>query len=297
MISRKIENGKEAPAGRFWGVMSSRRQSRSAVRLAGGRFLSNRTATTRVPGSATAWLPVFVDADPSVLPMIGLEIALEADGQGGFDAIVRGGIPYASLIAEAHRAILQLVKNNPGDHIGFMNIVDLAPTDWMVTAAELADNTLLQALLTPQLTLYGEPVFSVVFQVHLSPCAEGRCNDAAPRERCGDRVRDGDESDIDCGGSCRACTAGFACSAGTDCESGTCDAGTCAPGTCDDGVRDAFEIDTDCGTYCGRGCAVGDRCFSNADCATGQCGEPFVCPPDSWFCIDFPSYGTCQEPR
>jgi len=65
-------------------------------------------------------------------------------------------------------------------------------------------------------------------------------------------------------------------------------------GTCGDGVRDGFEIDADCGQYCNAACAIGARCFDNGDCVTAQCGEPFVCEPGAWFCVDWPAYGTCQ---
>lgn len=44
--------------------------------LDAGSFLSNRTATTKVPGAAFVSLPVFADADPSVLPLVGLELDL-----------------------------------------------------------------------------------------------------------------------------------------------------------------------------------------------------------------------------
>ena len=54
--------------------------------LTGGVFVPNRTRETEVPGAASLHLPVFVDADPSVIPVIGLEIELTADGHGGFDA-------------------------------------------------------------------------------------------------------------------------------------------------------------------------------------------------------------------
>jgi hypothetical protein len=61
---------------------------------------------------------------------------------------------------------------------------------------------------------------------------------------CENLVADGDETDIDCGGSCASCAVGFGCRAGNDCRSGACKAGTCAcvvdadcpAGTCHGGV-------------------------------------------------------------
>lgn len=56
-------------------------------------------------------------------------------------------------------------------------------------------------------------------------CREGNCQ--APR--CDDRVRNGEESDVDCGGSgsCTRCPLGRRCSAGSDCASGECYGGVC----------------------------------------------------------------------
>lgn len=44
---------------------------------------------------------------------------------------------------------------------------------------------------------------------------------------CNDGTQSGDETAIDCGGSCRRCPAANACSSGNDCQSGVCVAGTC----------------------------------------------------------------------
>src|SRR2546430_473031 len=44
---------------------------------------------------------------------------------------------------------------------------------------------------------------------------------------CGDGMKDGDETDVDCGGSCAACDIGKACSNGTDCKSAVCTMNKC----------------------------------------------------------------------
>ncbi len=46
-------------------------------------------------------------------------------------------------------------------------------------------------------------------------------------DHCMNGVQDGDESDIDCGGSCAPCQAGGLCNGNLDCASGTCDGGVC----------------------------------------------------------------------
>jgi hypothetical protein len=47
-------------------------------------------------------------------------------------------------------------------------------------------------------------------------------------ETCSDALRNGPESDVDCGGDCRACGHGRACIEARDCASGLCAQGRCA---------------------------------------------------------------------
>ncbi len=64
---------------------------------------------------------------------------------------------------------------------------------------------------------------------------------------CFDDIANGDETDVDCGGSCRPCTDGRSCSVADECFSGVCTAATCQAPSCSDGVTNGDEIDTDCG--------------------------------------------------
>jgi hypothetical protein len=59
---------------------------------------------------------------------------------------------------------------------------------------------------------------------------------------CSNGARDGDESDVDCGGAlCPPCANGSACTAPTDCVSLVCAEGTCENDAgCSDGTREAF---------------------------------------------------------
>jgi hypothetical protein len=94
--------------------------------------------------------------------------------------------------------------------------------------------------------------------------------DAAPT--CTDGVKNGTESDVDCGGSCEACVDGKFCSAGADCASTLCNNGTCVSPTCVDGMRNGDEIDIDCGGSCGAGsCKIGQTCTDNTQCVTQVC--------------------------
>jgi len=96
-----------------------------------------------------------------------------------------------------------------------------------------------------------------------------------------DRVRDGDETDVDCGGSTQPCWTMKSCGRPEDCQSQACDAGACRAPTCSDGVRDGYESDIDCGSSCGK-CAAGKVCAADSDCASNNCDNGIA------------SLGTCQ---
>lgn len=258
--------------------------------LADGVFTPNRTSETSVPGAASLHLPVFVSADPSIIPVIGLEIELTADGDGGFDAELHGLVPHEQAVAAAYAGISQMLAEEPREHTGMMSLLDESPRDGIVTRDEFERADLIEALLAPDVTYRGQKSLSLAFRVHLRACAEGTCA-PSPRASCFDRVRDGDETGVDCGGTCRVCTAGQTCSAPSDCESGACENGVCGAPSCSNGVRDGIETDVDCGYSCG-GCAVGQTCLRNADCASGQCGPP--CEPGSLGCDSGYSFQTCR---
>lgn len=97
-------------------------------------------------------------------------------------------------------------------------------------------------------------------------CDNGAC--AAPA--CDDGVKNGSESDVDCGGSCSGCEIGEACGAPSDCLSASCSAGKCvAPGPL---------------------CALqpadpqtGQRCPLFMPCTqSSECGDFLGC--QQWFC-------------
>lgn len=105
-----------------------------------------------------------------------------------------------------------------------------------------------------------------------SDCASGVCNamNACVAAQCNDAVKNGAETDIDCGGStCPACGYAKSCGAGTDCVSMQCASGKCAA-TCSDGAEDGLETDVDCGGPCAK-CATGKKCGGGADCMSGHC--------------------------
>jgi hypothetical protein len=99
-------------------------------------------------------------------------------------------------------------------------------------------------------------------------------------------VRDGTETDVDCGGTCAPCGTFAACLANPDCASGDCDANRrlCLPTSCSDGVTDGLETDVDCGGIC-RPCALAQKCKVATDCASSGCdGVSFTCVANP--CLD-----------
>ncbi len=99
-------------------------------------------------------------------------------------------------------------------------------------------------------------------------CKQNVCVDAS----CNDLMKNGTETDVDCGGACGAsCTAGKMCANPMDCVSGVCMGNTCQAPSCGDMVKNGAETDVDCGGGCPAACADGKACGMAADCASGVC--------------------------
>lgn len=88
---------------------------------------------------------------------------------------------------------------------------------------------------------------------------------------CNDQIVNGDETGIDCGGTCSAkCEIGGGCRTDVDCEDAICMGGVCTPKPCDNGVQDGQESDMDCGGTC-RACPGGRKCVADTDCVGMSC--------------------------
>jgi len=90
---------------------------------------------------------------------------------------------------------------------------------------------------------------------------------------CEDGFKSGDETDVDCGGSCAGCVNGKACLSNDDCESDYCDKGLCHVKdlTCHDGKLSGDETDVDCGGFLCEPCANGFGCLLDSDCENRVC--------------------------
>ncbi len=110
---------------------------------------------------------------------------------------------------------------------------------------------------------------------------------STPPSQCSDGTKDGNETDVDCGGgTCPACVNGKACAMGADCQSGACNQDVCGapPSGCSDGKKDGTETAIDCGGSC-PACANGKACASDGDCQSGVC-QSLICAAPSAQCTD-----------
>jgi hypothetical protein len=96
---------------------------------------------------------------------------------------------------------------------------------------------------------------------------------------CANGLRDGDESDVDCGGTCTArCGLGARCKVSGDCASTLCLNSACDTPSCHDGVKNQGESDVDCGGSC-PACGSGKACGGRNDCASLVCAQAVCAAP------------------
>ncbi|MEZ4269150.1 MAG: C-type lectin domain-containing protein [Myxococcota bacterium] len=114
-----------------------------------------------------------------------------------------------------------------------------------------------------------------------SDCASLVCTGSGTKTcqeaTCSDVVRNGNESDTDCGGSCaQDCADGKRCTENADCASNKCIGNICQVVACDDSVKNGDETDVDCGGSCGP-CGNGNGCDDLGDCLSGYCSLAEIC--------------------
>jgi hypothetical protein len=90
---------------------------------------------------------------------------------------------------------------------------------------------------------------------------------------CTDYVRNGTETDVDCGGgTCPKCADNKMCTNGPrDCASGNCTGNLCLPPTCADGIQNGSESAIDCGGSSCAKCTETKSCRIASDCISGVC--------------------------
>jgi alpha-tubulin suppressor-like RCC1 family protein len=106
-------------------------------------------------------------------------------------------------------------------------------------------------------------------------CVDGMC-EALP-DHCKDAAQNEDETDEDCGGSCKKCVEAQGCEADLDCSTDYCNATKkCALPACNDKAKNGYETGVDCGGATCRDlnqrCEDSDSCKEGPDCKSGFCG-------------------------
>jgi formylglycine-generating enzyme required for sulfatase activity len=91
-----------------------------------------------------------------------------------------------------------------------------------------------------------------------------------PPVTCTDGIKNGMESDVDCGGACSPCATMKLCVTGADCQDKVCEAGRCAAATGLDKTKNGNETDIDCGGDT-KPCLSGLACKVAADCQSKLC--------------------------
>jgi hypothetical protein len=108
---------------------------------------------------------------------------------------------------------------------------------------------------------------------------------------CNDNIKNGIETDVDCGGSdCEPCAENKQCNTNEDCASLYCLNSLCskhakntypdldltlllAGPACDDNAQNGAETDVDCGGETCSPCAIDLKCLVHTDCSTNNCTQ------------------------
>jgi hypothetical protein len=127
-----------------------------------------------------------------------------------------------------------------------------------------------------------------------SHCLPGHtCEAGGVCSRCDDGVKNGDETALDCGGSCPLCPG--TCNIDDDCPDGYCWEGVCV--SCHDGIQNGDETGVDCGdwgTHCLR--CLGTNCSGGGDwvCISQNCENFYCCPAVCPICTNCEPSGACE---
>jgi hypothetical protein len=241
------------------------------ARLHDGTIISNPIHTSQHQAEARVHLPVFIDADPTILDLLALEIELQPDGAGGFTGFLYGALRSEDAVEAAYRGIAQMMVTDPAYHRSLRYMFDVNH-DGVIQHDEIANSSLIQSLFAPDVTIPGlGRLMSFGVSMHLRSCEDTTCQPVPVVDACHDRVKDGSETDLDCGGGCVPCPEGRTCTVGGDCDSQTCASTTCTAPSCSDGIENGFEADLDCGGICTTRCATGQQCIEDLDCVSQNC--------------------------
>jgi hypothetical protein len=171
-----------------------------------------------------------------------------------------------------------------GTSAGLPGLLTTAPDSCL----ELASRTASTGSVLSQTPAPGGMLWFLVTGANV--CGEGQAGAASGGPRlvnptgmctasCSNRVKDGAETDLDCGGPvCQTCAIGKICTSAADCQTRVCLAHHCQPSTCIDGLWNDTETDVDCGGDGCSACINGKLCCLPSDCQTGHCAAG-TCQP------------------
>jgi hypothetical protein len=123
-----------------------------------------------------------------------------------------------------------------------------------------------------------------IYTIYAEDSSAKNYNVFASSGSCTDLVRNGPETDTDCGGGiCSGCATQKKCLVNSDCSSNICFSKNSIQQcvntvSCTNGVKDGLETDVDCGGASCLQCAVGNSCSANSDCNSLNCVGS-VCQP------------------
>ena len=225
------------------------RETQPSVTITNGIFSAQLGSVTPIaaPFTVPYWLGIRVGADPEMTPLQ----------------------PLASVGYALRAATVEITPCIPGD---FLNCYTGPAGTMGVGVCKPGIRTCTPA------GIFGDCVGEVVPSPEIcGDVLDNNCNGAIDEgcPTCSDGIKNGNETDVDCGGSCPTkCAAGLMCITGGDCQGGVCSGNhLCAAPSCADMVKNGTETDVDCGGGICPSCTTNKSCIGNGDCQSGYCSS------------------------
>ena len=235
-----------------------------------------------------------------------LALVFLCSGCFDFDALVQGG-PKAdsgveagldsSLEAGTEAGLdLRLDGQMPDNKLQDQKVPDQKLVDWKtwpdqkVPDQKVPDQKLVDWKTWPDQKVPDQMVVDQMLGDQKIPWPDGTVfADQSVAANCADGIMNGTETDVDCGGSCKArCADTKGCKVATDCQSSVCDTGAATPvcmaPTCTDTVKNGAETDVDCGGTCTTKCANSKGCQAHTDCTSTYCSPAMFCDNEPGHC-------------
>lgn len=175
--------------------------------LVDGTLTTNAVAWTRRPATGVIELPVLRNADASQLPLESWQLELWRQDDGSFTGELQAVVAGDVLVGAFYPALRQMIAAGGVDQEQVMSVLD-QDHNGDVSVAEFAKAGLTQNLLAPDVRWGGKDrnALSIAVGLTLQPCKDAACTRPLPAATCHDRLKNGDETQVDCGGAtCAPC--------------------------------------------------------------------------------------------